>query len=178
MTGPLTVPASERGIVRVFALDMPPEQARFLSEPGALDQVLGVQGIDPADAQIIRIADLEEFGLLGYLTEGAGIPPSELAADRARLKALEGHVLVLFSRAFGGRAVTLAPHPGLTLIGAYAVEPTDWRGGPIETDSAKPYSGGARASPRAARSQARRIGGLVFAVVMLLIALALLIWLA
>ncbi len=43
----LTLSAGERGVIRLFALDMRPEEAKFLHEPGAADQVLGVSGLDP-----------------------------------------------------------------------------------------------------------------------------------
>lgn len=169
----LIVPQGERGRIRVFALDMRPEQAEFLREPGAADQVLGLAGLDPAQIDVIRIADLEELGLAGYLTEGCGLPEEQIAPDRAMLQALRGHVLVLRSRAFGGRAAVIAPEPGVRLIATYAEPGTNWRAEPIRTDSARPYSA-ARQSPREARARARRIGASLFAVVMTLVAL--LIW--
>lgn len=170
--GALTIPAGEHGRVRVFALDMPPEQAEFLREPGAADQVLGAEGLDPAHIDIIRIADLEDLGLAGYLTEGCGIPEDQIDPDRTRLAALQGYAMVLRSRAFAGRAATLAPAPELTLIASYTEPGTDWSAEPLHSDSARPYSA-PRVSPRAARSRARRIGGALFAVVMILIGLVL-----
>jgi hypothetical protein len=164
----LTVPAGETGVLRVFALNMPPEHVRFLDEAGALDGVLGVLQVDPAHVEIFPVSDLEEVGLAGYLTEGCGVSKDRIAPDRARLNALTGSVMIVFSRAFGGRAVTLHPASELTLIGTYAVEATNWTGAPIATESAKPGTGAAL-PPRAARATARRTGGIIFAVFMLLI---------
>lgn len=169
----LVVPAGEHGRVRVFALDMRPEQADFLREPGAVDQVLGLAGLDPAQSDVIRIADLEDLGLAGYLTEGCGLPEEQIAPDRDRLAALDGHVLVLRSRAFGGQAAVIAPAPEVRLIATYDEPGTAWSAQQLRSDSALPYSA-PRQSPRAARARARRIGGGLFAVVMMLILL--LIW--
>lgn len=168
----LIVPEGEHGRIRVFALDLPPEQAEFLREPGAVDQMLGLAGLDPAQIDVIRLRDLEELGLAGYLTEGCGLPEELIEADRAMLKALEGYVLVVRSPAFKGKPAVLAPEPGVRLIATYVEPGTDWTAEPIRSDSAKPYSA-PRQSPREARSRARRIGGGLFAVVMLLIALVL-----
>lgn len=170
--GALAVPAGERGRVRVFALDMRPEQAEFLREPGAADQLLGADGLDPAHIDIIRLRDLEDLGLAGYLTEGCGIPENQIAPDRDRLAALDGYAMVLRSRAFGGRAATLAPAPELRLVATYTEPGTDWSSEPIAAASARPHSA-PPLSPRAARSRARRIGGALFAVVMALVALVL-----
>lgn len=166
----LIVPQGERGRIRVFALDMRPEQAEFLREPGAVDQMLGLAGLDPAQIDVIRLRDLEELGLAGYLTEGCGLPGEMIEPDRAMLEALEGYVLVVRSPAFGGKSAVLAPEPGVRLIATYVEPDTDWSAEPIRSDSARPYSA-PRQSPREARARARRIGGGLFAVVMLLILL-------
>ncbi|MFD2857682.1 hypothetical protein ACFSZS_27225 [Seohaeicola zhoushanensis] len=57
-------------------------------------------------------------------------------------------------------------------MGFYHQVPTDWTAGKIASASATTP----RPSPRQARSRARRIGGAIFTVVMLLVALIL--WLA
>lgn len=172
MTDILTVTPGERRVVRLFDLDMAPEHIRFLkSEPGALAQALGVSDIDPDHAEILKVSDLEELGLATYLTEGAGIPEAEIAADRDRLAALKNHVLVVLSRAFGDRAETIRPREGIRPIAIYGQPATDWTATPIPTDSAAP----GRTPPREARAAARRTGGLVFAAVMVL--LAVMLWL-
>ena len=164
---PLTARAGEKGIVRLFALDMAPEQARFLREPGAAAQALGLASLEPGQVDIFAVSDLDDLGLEGYLTEGAGIAPDRVAADRARLRALEGWVMAVRSPAFGGRAAQIRPQAGVRLIGVYAEPGTDWSSaGRIETDSAR--RGGA-AAPRATRARAQRIGGTVFALVIVIV---------
>jgi len=160
----LTVAPHERGVLRLFSLDMRPEEAKFLREPGAADQVLGVQGLDPAQIDIFPVSDLEDLGLYGYLSDGCGV--SEEPLDRAMLDAIDGWVMVLRSAALGGRAATLTPDPRLRLIGLFTEEATNWSGGTIETESARPFS-----APQTPPEQAgsRRIGSAVLALVILLV---------
>lgn len=166
LADPLTVRPGERGLIRLFALDMPAEQALFLREPGAAAQMLGVDDLDPSQIDIFATADIEELGLAGYLIDGYAIPSDQI--DRPALAALTGYVLVIRSRAFRGGVVTLTPAPQLTLTGTYREPATNWSGDQIETASAKP-----RIPPRAGRSAARRIGAMLFGVVMLLIGIVL-----
>lgn len=177
MSDPLDVRPGEARVVRLFHLDLPPEQIRFLrDEPAALADILGVGTLDPVQADLLRLADLDDLGLSGYLTEGMGVPAAALVGDAARLDTLEGHALIVRSAAFDPGGQRLAPKPGVALIAHYGEPGPDWTAtAPIRTQSAKASPNPApRPSPRAARARARRIGGGVFAVVML--ALALLLW--
>ncbi|EEX08689.1 conserved hypothetical protein [Ruegeria lacuscaerulensis ITI-1157] len=162
----LDISAGERGVIRLFSLDMRPEEAKFLREPGAADQVLGVSGLDPEQIDVFPVSDLEDLGLYGYLNEGCGVSEDQL--DRAKLESVDGWVLVLRSAALGGRAATLNPDPRLRLIGFYTEEATNWSGGTIETDSARPYSA-PRVAPRQQRARAQRLGAMIFALVTALV---------
>ena len=176
MSDALTVPAGEMRVVRLFRLDLAPEHIRFLrDEPGALADALGVEALDAAHVEILKLADLEQLGLATYLTEGCGVPEAEIAPDKAMLATITGRVLVILSRAFGGKAARLAPRDGIHFVAAYGQQPTDWTAAPLATESARGEATG-RIPPRAARARARRIGGGIFAVVML--AVALVLWLA
>jgi len=160
----LTVASHERGVIRLFALDMRPEEAKFLREPGALDQVLGVDGLDPKQIDIFPVSDLEDLGLYGYLNDGCGVTADQL--DQTALDAIDGWVMVVRSAAFGDRAATITPDPRLRLIGLYTEEATNWTGGPIEAESAKPFS--APQSPPQG-DKPRRIGSAILALVILLV---------
>ncbi|MEW2913010.1 hypothetical protein [Leisingera sp. JC11] len=173
MEGVIHIPAGERGVIRLFALDMRPEQAAFLKEPGALVQVLGIEALDMDQVEIFPVSDLEDIGLTGYLTEGCGVPRAQVEEDREMLQALEGHVLLIRSRAFGGEETRLTPADQIVLKGTYGERRTNWSAAPATAESAKPYSA-PKLSPREARSQARRIGATLFTIVMTLIAL--LVW--
>ncbi|MEX5577567.1 hypothetical protein [Pseudophaeobacter sp. A-200-2] len=172
MEGVIHIPAGEHGVIRLFQLDMRLEQAVFLREPGALAQVLGIDALDMEQVEIFPVSDLEELGLAGYLTEGMGVPEEQIAPDRERLAALEGHVMVIRSRAFGGREMRLTPAEQIQPVATYGTPGTSWSGAPIETESAKPYSA-PKLAPRKARAEARRIGATLFAVVMGLVGLVL-----
>ncbi|NOD64071.1 MULTISPECIES: hypothetical protein [unclassified Ruegeria] len=160
----LTVAPHERGVLRLFTLDMRPEEAKFLREPGAADQVLGVDGLDPEQIDIFPVSDLEDLGLYGYLTEGCGVSSDQL--DQDALAAIDGWVMVLRSAAFQGRPATLKPDPRLHLIGLFTEEATNWTGGVIETESAKPFS-----APQAAPTDnhPHRVGSAVLALAALLV---------
>jgi len=163
MIDPLKILPGERGILRLFVLDLPPQQARDMNDQTAAN-LLGVDDLDPGQIDIIDLADLTGIGLAQYLAEGFAISPDQL--DRASLDALIGHVLIIRSPAFRGRAATLAPSPQLTLVATISETPTNWTGAPLPTDSAHP-----RLSPRDERANARRFGATIFAVVMALVLL-------
>ncbi|MCE8509321.1 hypothetical protein KBY28_12785 [Ruegeria pomeroyi] len=162
----LNVSANEHGVIRLYSLDMRPEEARFLREPGAVAQLLGAETLDMDHVEVFPVADLEELGLDGYLAEGLGVPEDQF--DRADLRVRTGWVLMLRSRAFGGRALDLPLPAVLKPIGTYHEAGTDWTGTPIETASALPHSA-PRLSPRAARRKASNIGLTLFVIIMSLI---------
>jgi hypothetical protein len=169
MTDPLAVAAGEHAVLRLFSLNMRPEEARFLREPGAAAQVLGVENLNPDQIEIFPLSDLEDLGLVGYLTEGCGLSPDQL--DPAKLDALSGWIMILRSKAFEGQPMQLIPNSGVTLVGVYTEDGTDWTAQPLPTQSAQLYSAPSK-SPRQIRSEARRLGFGLFAVIMTLIILA------
>jgi hypothetical protein len=158
---------NETRAIRIFSMEMTAQQAEFQKDPIAMQQVLGIQDIDPKYVEIFALSDLDQLGLAGYLIEGCGVPESALAPERERLDALTGYVMLLHSQAFGGRAVTLKPT--LPLIATFNEPATDWSGGPMPTQSAQLYTS-IRPSPRQRREDARRSGAIVFTVFMLIIA--------
>ncbi len=159
----LTVAPHEGGVIRLFALDMRPEEAKFLREPGAAAQVLGVEGLDPEQIDIFPVSDLEDLGLYGYLSDGCGVSKDQL--DRKALDAMDGWVMVVRSAAFGGRSAFLKLDPKVRLVGLYTEEATNWTGGTIETESAKPFS-----APQTAPQddKPRRVGSAILALLILL----------
>ena len=165
---PLTIRASERGIVRVFAMNMSAEQALFQNDPIALEQMLGVSDLDPSYVEIFPLADLDQLGLAGYLRDGCGVAENIIAADRDRLNALAGYVMLVFSRAFGGRAVTMALAQTISLIATYNEPKTDWSGDRLKSQSAELYPG-TRKSPEQGRISTRRIGAIVATVFLLIV---------
>lgn len=175
MTDPLTVPASEHGVVRVFSLEIEAGGARAFDAPGAVAAALGVDSVDTDYVEVFPVTDLAGVGLAAYLTDGCGVPEEVIDPDRARLDALTGHLMVVLSKAFGGRAMRIAPAAQLKLVGVYSETPVDWSSdGPIETSSARPRSG-AGISARPPDTRAGRIGSALFVGLLLLCAAIILV---
>lgn len=162
----LSVPPNERGVIRLYALEMRPEEARFLREPGAVAQLMGLDALDMDHVEVFPVSDLEELGLFGYLSEGCGVSEDQL--DRKALMAHKGWMLLLRSPAFGDKPVETTLPDTVEPVGEYREDGTDWSGTPIEAASALPHSA-PRLSPRKARRKARNIGFSLFVVVMALI---------
>lgn len=170
MTAPLSIKASEHGVIRVFALSMSQGEAKALKgDAAALSAALGAE-VDAAHIEVFPVSDLEGVGIIGYLTEGNAIPRDQVTPDKAKLAKLGGWVMIVFSRAFGGAAVTLAPVPALTLIGSYSAEGVDWQArDTVTAEAAKPFT----APPQTVRKRPSdaAMSGRVATVVLILLGL-------
>ena len=128
MSDRFNIPASEHGIVRLFTIDLPAADIPAFAEPDhnndkapwPLLDALAATGLDENFIEVFPVSDLGEMGLAGYMTEGLGIAGAEIAAQRPQLDRLKGHVLIVLSSAFGGRAQTLAPQSPLRWIGTWS----------------------------------------------------------
>ncbi|GAB1480183.1 hypothetical protein MASR2M74_27580 [Paracoccaceae bacterium] len=116
----LVLAEGERHLLRVFTLKLPADEVAQLSgKADLLAALFGVDALDAAGVELFDLADLAGLGLAAYLVEGNGAAEGQIAADRDRLDALTGAVLILHSAAFDGRAIRLHPDPRLRLIGTY-----------------------------------------------------------
>jgi hypothetical protein len=139
---PVNVPANEHGLVRVFSLSMRPTEARALRDNETAQQAaLGTDALDPRGIEVFQISDLADMGLAGYLRDGLDAEETGLVRDGAKLGALDGWVMLLYSSAFGGATATLTPAPELTLIGTYGRTKADQTRIDIASDAAQPYTG-------------------------------------
>jgi hypothetical protein len=151
MTAPIPIPAHDRHGIRVFAVAIPASDIPWLTraqhdrsaEPEhsfprhpAID-LLGVEGLHSGFVELFEADLLAEFGLANYLTTGCGVPEDQIAPDRERLDTLRGLVLVVFSKAFCGKSVTLHPDPRLTLIGTYSEDRPPVHFQPLPTAAAQ-----------------------------------------
>ena len=119
MSGPIEITSNERGVVRLFAVDLEERDIEgfagqvFGAGNGThewpLRDALGATYLDHEYVEVVRMKDVASIGLSGYLTEGIGLPAEVLVDDKERLDALTGHVLIVLSRAFDGVAQTLTP---------------------------------------------------------------------
>ncbi len=140
----LIVPPGERGKLRLFALSLGEVGLKALREPGEIDPLPGLLGVDALNRDqldIIAIGDLGEMPLSQYLALGGGIPEAALAPDRAVLDALTGHVLALRSAAFSDAGATLRPGPEMRFVGCYGEERVEVRHAPLPSEAAGAYSG-------------------------------------
>lgn len=125
----MQVSSSERGLVRLFAVDLPGDEienfrsAKINSDgelaEWPLDDALGFSFLDEDFIELFDVIDLEDLGLTGYMVEGLGIAQKDVDEDAARLAAQKGWILVVLSAAFGGVAQTLTPKAPLRWIGTY-----------------------------------------------------------
>lgn len=150
----IEIPSDARGHVLVFALDLPQgevaEFARASAGGWPLKAALGAEVLEPGRVEVFPVADLDAFGLPGYLTEGHGITETTLTEDRQALEAVTGTVAVITGAAFGGKAQVLEPKPPLRLIGYYREQLPEVRMEPLPAGGARGSVAGGRpgAAPR------------------------------
>ncbi|MFD1509462.1 hypothetical protein [Lacimonas salitolerans] len=183
MTDRMEISATEAGLVRVFAIDLPDDRIDDLGTPDAPDvdairQALGATALSPQHVDLLRLADLGEMGLDGYLVDGLGVAEPDIASDRTRLRGLRGHALVLPSAALMDTAQTLTPRGPLRWVGTYA-EPratTDFT--PLRSQAAQDTAD-AQAPRKPPPSDAAMSGRVATIVLLVLFALvAVMVWIA
>ena len=118
MSTKIDIKAGETGTVRLFATDLDKSQIDGFDAAAAL----GAEHLTPDQVELFDVADLTGLGLAAYLEEGHGIPPEQLSDMRARIDDLKGVVLILPSRALGGKKQILRPRAPLHLIGTFFEE--------------------------------------------------------
>lgn len=165
----LDVHRNEHGSVRVFAVNGDADIAEALQDPANLSSALGVDALDQTEVEIFPASNLTGLGLSGYLVDGLGMPDDQIDPDRTRLDALDGYILLVRAKAFGGAAQNLAPSEQLTFIGGYAEDTAPFLQMPIASEAARPGTGAQKIPPRAAREKSRRAGATFFAIVMALV---------
>lgn len=180
MSDTFDIKAGERGVVRLFRIDLPKEAIAGFAEEDSLSgrwplkAALGVEDINPRFVDVVAIRDLDEMGLTGYMTEGLGVSEDGIAPHRARLEALEGYVLVVLSGAFKGLAVTLLPRAPLRWIGTFFEERPEVKFETLPSESSRPAPAEKKPSSNAAMSG--RVATLALLVIFGITAL--MIWIA
>ncbi len=166
---------TEHGVIRVFAISRPmTEMTRLLMQhaKGELASEFLGHTVSDRDIELFALSDLAGIGLPAYLSDGYDIDKKAVRLDHARLEALDGYVLLLFSSVSNDGDVSVVPTADLTLIGTYAEPKAEHTTAPIDSDAAKPYSG-VTDTPQAPRRS--RVGS-IFTAVTALLALLLLWW--
>ena len=171
----LEIPATERGLIRVFAVNLPADEVTTqinATSKAAVAQTLFAHPLPDTGFDLFPLADLESIGLAGYLTQGYGVTAQSLKLERARLNALDGYVLLVFSSAFEGNSTTVQISPDLSHITTFGETLPDMQSIPLNSDAAKPFSGvfSHRPAPIPPRS---RSGALVVAALVVIVGLIL-----
>jgi len=146
MSTKLSIPAQEAHVVRVFSVIE--EAGKPLGDAAVLEALGAEDDLETGEIELFDLADLGSMLLSEYLREGHGIAEADLADMRGQLDGLRGRVLILPSRAFGGRASVLRPGRGLRLVGRFEEEVA-----PVSFDPLP--SGGAAGSVAPAARSAR-----------------------
>ncbi|KUF09776.1 hypothetical protein [Pseudoponticoccus marisrubri] len=138
----LTINGSDTGTLRVFRLDLPPEAVeRFTTQAGTgewpLKYALGAEALRPGFVDVVDIRDLGAMPLSQYMIEAHGVEAAAIGADRARLDALTGHVVLLPAQAFDHVSQELTVAPPLSLVGSYGEIRPQGRGPAIVTEAAR-----------------------------------------
>ena len=138
----MQVKPTERGLIRLFAVDLPPEDIKAFNTHATdigwpLKDALGATDLDENRIEFFDVKDLDDLGLSGYMVEGLGVAEKDITTDAARLDALTGHVLIVHSAAFLGNAQFLTPRAPLRWIGSYAEETAPVHFQHLQTDAAK-----------------------------------------
>ncbi|MEL6799417.1 MAG: hypothetical protein AAFO80_06025 [Pseudomonadota bacterium] len=153
MTARVEVAAHERGVLRVFAVDLSPKEARgFLRAfdeggPEILAEALGVPGLNPDYVELFASEDIADLGLPAYLVDGYGVSDPALSSDADRLDALDGCIAVIVSAAFGGAAYDLTVREPLRLVATYREPPAVPAMDTLSAESAEGVVAGAAAEP-------------------------------
>ena len=174
----LDIPAKERGRLHLFALNETPSDPPEPPEPDPRPaEILGITDLNPDYAEIVTIKALRPMSLADYLAEGYDIDDSQLAPTRARINALEGHVLVVLSLAFRDQPHSLASGANLTHVASLQTEGPDWQSSAqVTAESARP---GTAPTGKKRPSDAAMMGRIAMLALLLMFTLtALLIWIA
>ncbi|KQI71589.1 hypothetical protein AN191_11400 [Loktanella sp. 5RATIMAR09] len=183
MSETFQVSATEHGVIRIFMVNLTADEAARFAEnpdgatPAPINRALGVDALDHAFVELVALKNLDGVGLAGYLVEGLGVAEADVAPYRSRLNGMSGHVLIVSSKAFGGRAATIGPVAPLKWIGTYTEEGASVKFEPLPSKGAE----GNVASPttKAPKSDAR-IGGMIamYALIAMFSLVGLMIWVA
>ncbi|WP_120502166.1 hypothetical protein [Roseovarius sp. EL26] len=138
MSDRFEISADEVGLVRLFQIDLPADQVEAFSDDlQKVQRALGATQLNTDYVEVFAVSDLTGLGLAGYMAEGLGIAKQDFAAERVRLDALEGHILVILSKAFEQTVQTLTPKVPLRWVGTYAEESANVTFEPLPDKSAQ-----------------------------------------
>ena len=183
MSETFQVKPTERGVIRVFTVNLPADHLSGFVEgadedTGApINDALGVTYLDTDFVEIFPLANLDGLGLGGYLVDGLGVAKEDVAPYASRLNSMTGNVLVVLSSAFGGFETTIRPTAPLKWIGTYTEEGASIQFEPLPSKSAE---GSVAETPAKPPKSDARIGGMIatYALIAMFLFVGLLIWIS
>ncbi len=123
MSDDLSLPAREDArTIWVFTANLDPAGFAAFTKVGEtwpLADALGLAGLSPASVETFHTRDLADYGLERYLTEAHGMDPASVGPHTDRLAALDGPVVLLFSRDLPRDTDRLDPSLPLAFVGRY-----------------------------------------------------------
>ena len=174
---PMTVTPSEHGLVRLFVTDLDPEGDAAITR-GNVHKLLG-DGVtlNPTKVEVTTSRAIETLGLTAYLSQGYGIADADLRGKSAALDALKGLIVLIPSSAFEKRPQTLDPKSGMRFIGLFR-EADAAPHEVMQRRSSAEVSAPANPGINRAAPSARRGSSWIVALGALIVAAALVLWVA
>jgi len=171
MSTKMHINSSERGVIRVFHIDLPREAIdRFTIQAGTgewpLQYALGAKSLRNEFVEVVDIRDLGDMPLSDYLVSAHDVSGDAFKAMRTQLDALKGHVLVLASQAFNQTEQDLTISAPLRWIGTFNEPKPAGRGAPVKSASASRKD----SAPGEPRRPAKKTGpnlGMIIAVLLI-----------
>ncbi|MBT0958015.1 hypothetical protein IV417_11515 [Alphaproteobacteria bacterium KMM 3653] len=152
MSAPMEISGHERGVLRLFAVDLNAEEAVEFAETGAetgaWQDALGAAALNATFVQVFDLQDLEDLGLPAYLAQGQNIPADQIDQMRGQLDRLDGYVLVVTSGAFAGHPQTLRPSAPLRHIATFFEDIEHARFAPLPYDDTAAQSADTAPAPK------------------------------
>ena len=181
MSETFSVTATERGVIRLFMVNLTADQAAEFTmdgaenQPSRVAQALGLIHLNTEFVELFPLSNLDGLGLAGYLTEGLGVAEEDVKPQASRLNSMSGYILIVLSQAFGGVSVTLKPTAPLKWIGTYTEEGASVKFEPLPSDSA---TGVVEAPKGKAPKSDARVGGMIamYALIAMFALVGLIIW--
>ena len=169
----MIIPANEHGKLYVFSVEGAVPPGLEQKTPDSLEAAFGTAGIDPAFVDVLTANALTGMTLSQYIATGYDMT----AQGDAGLDGLQGHLVLVMSRAFGGRETTLDIAPPLRLVATLQDKATLTAPAPLRSDGA---TGVLSDTPKTKPVSQAAISGRVATIALLVLfaLVALMIWIA
>ena len=138
----IEINGSDTSTLHLLHVDLPDRAIeRFVTMAGTgewpLKYSLGATKLRPAFVETVDLSDLGGMSLSQYLGSAYDVPGKALGADKPRIDALQGHVIILPPQAFENTSQTLHIATPLHHIGSYSTSGAKNRGPALRSRGAE-----------------------------------------